>query len=45
LNFFEWMFIRRCGVAWGQSNSRQMFVTKNELLDMGMIIMLPYIMH
>ena len=42
LNFLEWMFIRKCAVAWCQSNSRQTVVSKVELLDIGFTILAPY---
>jgi hypothetical protein len=42
LNFFEYMFIRRCGIAWGISNNQQISITKTELFDIALIIMLPY---
>ena len=43
LNFFEWMFVRRCGIAWGIANSRQITINKVETLDAALIIMLPYV--
>jgi len=39
LNFFEWMFIRQCGVAWSIGAGRKLTITKEELLDIGMKVM------
>lgn len=39
VNFFEWMFIRQCAVAWSIASGRQDTITKDELLDIGMKVM------
>lgn len=39
VNFFEWMFIRQCAVAWSVSSGRQDTITRDELLDIGMKVM------
>ena len=42
LNFFEWMFVKRCAIGWGMTNGRQTTITKTELFDAALVIMLPY---
>lgn len=39
INFFEWMFIRQCAVAWSIGSGRKETITKDELLDIGMKVM------
>jgi hypothetical protein len=39
LNFFEWMFVRQCAVAWSIGSGRKNSITKEELLDIGMKVM------
>lgn len=39
INFFEWMFIRQCAVAWSVGSGMQDSISKNELLDIGMKVM------
>ena len=39
INFFEWMFIRQCAVAWSVSSGRLDSITRDELLDIGMKVM------
>lgn len=39
INFFEWMFVRQCAVAWSIGAGHKMSITKEELLDIGMHVM------
>ena len=39
INFFEWMFLRQCAVAWSVGSGMQLTITKDELLDIGMKVM------
>lgn len=39
------MFIRRCAIAWGISNNRQISINKVELFDAALIIMQPFNTH
>jgi hypothetical protein len=39
INFFEWMFIRQCAVAWSVASGQQVSISKTELLDIGMKVM------
>lgn len=39
INFFEWMFIRQCAVAWSVAAGKLISITRDELLDIGMKVM------
>ena len=36
LNFFEWLFLRRCCVAWNFANGAERNITKSEIFNIGL---------
>ncbi len=35
LNFFEWLYLRRCCIAWNFANNAELNITKSELFNVG----------
>lgn len=42
VNFYEWLFIRNCAVAWSLSSGMKDSITRDELLDIGLKVIPHY---